>query len=235
MVFAQTRIRSHIVDHKQETRFDPLKPRSVAQMTFFTRDVVTTTYIERQEVIFITLPSVPNTRFAWSKDNRSVSLESATMCMTTYFRHERCDCVYIADVYTPCAAYIQSNRQRIHQSLGIPMGTVAKFRLLVAFADSVGPYADSEVNQLVQENAGRPKLLIRRSKSLDFTLHGVDFVSDNVDNSLAPKNMNCPDRITPTSLTGAGIDITRCLFCDDPRVLAFFDGPEGMGKVNGGR
>ena len=56
-------------------------------------------------------------------------------------------------------------------------------------------------------------------------------MSDDIDDYVAPKDMDCPGRITPTSMIGAKTDGRPCLFCDGPQVLEVFDGSkEGQGK-----
>lgn len=106
------------------------------------------------------------------------------------------------------------------------------------FADPEDPFADPEDSSTnpndpvidpsprldCQEQGFKPKLITRSFEGLDFSYHDIDIVSFNVDNSKAPKGLQCSERITPSPMILSKGDSLLCPLCEDPGSSKLYTG-----------
>ena len=146
------------------------------------------------------------------------------MCRTFYHPHKHCECICISKQYIPCSAYLHAHSELIYEKNDFRTGTEADPTTIDPFADPVDPFTDPNLdNGTVYGEGPRHKLVTQRYKALAFTYDDIDYLSKDVDDSMAPRGLICPEFLSPELMTGAKADGTPCLLCDRPELLELLE------------
>lgn len=112
------------------------------------------------------------------------------------------------------------------------------------FADPEDPFADPEDPSTDPEDpiadpspeldsVGQgfmPKLITWSFEDLDFNYHDIDFVSFNVDDTRAPKALQCSEKLSTSSIHLPQGESYLCPLCEDPKSLKLVTGLRERGK-----
>ena len=134
------------------------------------------------------------------------------MCQTFYLQHQECTCILVLQEYIPCDAVSP------HPMAGVSGGNDPTTDSN-PFADPQDPFADPQPKEEIPLQADTPKLLTWTITGLDFEYNEFDYVSIDVDQSMAPKSLRCPKGVTPKLKQRAKGQDTACLLCNRPDVL----------------
>ena len=173
------------------------------------------------------------------------------MCQTFYLCHENCTCIYILQVFIPCATYsLVHSKETFYMPdpFAVPKKSSTGPDPFAdpeeepspepnpfadpeeenstesdPFADPEIPIADPDPKSNYVALGPNSKILTEAYARIDFTYEGIDFVSIDVDDIKAPKALKCSAGITARQVYCAGRGYKLCMLCDRPKVLTIVE------------
>ena len=172
------------------------------------------------------------------------------MCQTFYLEHDKCTCIYVPAIFTPCAPYIFAHPGAVcdmSNPFADPSETSTEPDPFVdpsetptepnpfvdasetptepdPFADPEDPFADPVPKPNLIGQAPRPKLITKAFQGLNLTCNNIDFVSVELNDTRAPRGLYCVEGITARLVHSTGGEESVCSLCDKPDVLELVGG-----------
>lgn len=159
------------------------------------------------------------------------------MCQTFYLEHDKCTCIYVPAIFTPCAPYILAHPGALCEMpnpFADPTETSTEPDPIVdpseipaepdPFADPEDPFADPVPKPNLIGQAPRPKLITKAFQGLNLTCNDIDFVSVELNDTRAPRGLYCVEGITARLVHRTGGEESVCSLCDKPDVLELVEG-----------